>query len=132
MNRQRPASVPSDHPLYFKRGRDRELREEWARRKRALLLFFLPGLLASLYLVYWFATAVSGDIAEAGPLPREVRAALATLTGSLVGGALYWIFLAHCPRCDFPVGFDWTLAGVFGRRPDDPVFHCRNCKARLT
>lgn len=130
MDPQRPTLIPQDHPLYYRKGRERELQQEWARRKQSLLLFFVPTVVTTIYFTYWMLTrpASAADL----PLPREIRAALATFVASVIGGFLNWVFLASCPRCNFPIGFDWSLAGVFGQREGAPAFHCRNCKAKLT
>ena len=122
--------MTEDHPLYYQKGKDAEVRERWRIRRLGMLIIALCWLSSAAYLSFWYYRHHEKFL-WTEPLVPNVIAAVALLTISFVSSIIYQVLYFRCPRCDHFTGFDYGPSALTGELFKTESFYCYNCRVRL-
>ncbi|MCB9253563.1 MAG: hypothetical protein H6617_02655 [Bdellovibrionaceae bacterium] len=122
--------MTEDHPLYYQKGREGEIRERWRIRRLGMLVATLSWLSSVAYLGFWYYRH-SDKFQWIEPLPPNVIAAIALLVLSFVGSIVYQALYFRCPRCDHFTGFEYGPNALSGELFKRESFFCYNCRVQL-
>lgn len=122
--------MTDDHPLYYKNGKDEEIRTRWRDRRLGMLGLSVLGSSTAAYLLWWYYQNQNAfEIQQT--LPANAIYALALLSFSFVGSIVYQALYFRCPRCQHFTGFDVGLSALTGDVFRRDSFYCYNCSVRL-